>query len=286
MRLTALVCAAALLTALLPPGVAAATWSASGGGPGRSSAATVAPPTGVTVAWDPTVHVSWTATASSWAAGHRVLRAVAPTGPYSTVAELPGRSTATLDDRPGAGSWYYRVVAYAGTTWTSTPSAPAGRVDPTYVFSGTSGYTATGCAAATSMSDMKQGFVPTGAGVSVSLSSGTTITVCSDTFTTGQSLAAGTTTVTLHTSNDKSNKSCDLGLALLRNGSQSLGTRTGTIPAGQTAASPMVWSFPTTGAAFSTGDRLNLRLTPSTTCSGTMLYAAGANVRSRLTLPG
>ena len=91
------------------------------------SATTVAAPTGLTATGAPTVTLGWTATASTWATGHRVLRATASGGPYTQIAEISPRTTVSYQDTPGVGTYYYVVRGYYGT-WESANSNEAGPV--------------------------------------------------------------------------------------------------------------------------------------------------------------
>ena len=93
--------------------------------------ATLAAPTGVAATVQSnggTVRVSWTATASTWATGHRVLRATASGGPYTQIQQIAGRTTVTFDDVPGTGTFYYVVRGYYsgnGANWESANSSQA-----------------------------------------------------------------------------------------------------------------------------------------------------------------
>ncbi len=90
--------------------------------------ATLAPPTGVSASVQngTTAHLSWTATSSIWASGHRVFRATTAGGPYSQIQQIAGRTTVTYDDVPGVGTFYYVVRGYYdanGANWESVNSA-------------------------------------------------------------------------------------------------------------------------------------------------------------------
>jgi hypothetical protein len=93
--------------------------------------ATLAAPTGVSATVQSnggTVRVSWTATSSIWASGHRILRATNPGGPYSQIQQIAGLATATYDDVPGLGTFYYVVRGYYstnGANWESVNSTQA-----------------------------------------------------------------------------------------------------------------------------------------------------------------
>src|SRR3989475_12590775 len=71
--------------------------------------ATLAAPTGLSAtvqANGSTVRITWTATSSTWASGHRVYRATSAGGPYSQIQQIVGRATVTDDDVPGVGTFY------------------------------------------------------------------------------------------------------------------------------------------------------------------------------------
>jgi hypothetical protein len=283
-RVAALLTAAGLLLTLHPSGDASAAWSVSADGTSAAAADTLAAPTSVTVTWNPVVHVSWTASASPWATGYRVLRAVAPAGPWTQIADVAAPTT-TVDDTPGAGTYYYAVQAYK-EGWSSTVSDVAARSDATYVFRSTSGFTGTTCPASAGRYDMEQGYVPTGAGGGAPVSD---LSFCTDTFRTGQFLPAGQTTVTAYAANSN-NKNCTMTLILLQNGATLLGYGTGTVPAGKTTAAPLTWTFSTSSVAFATGDRLMLQVSAqgnsgTNNCSDTRVWDDGAAVPSRVTLP-
>lgn len=266
---------------MVPTAVSAA-WSATAAGSALASATTLAPPASTTLTWDPTVHVTWTASSSDWAAGYRVLRGVAPDALTNLVADQP--TPTTVDDLPGAGTHYYAVVAYRNG-WTSPRGTVVARSDRAYLLTGaapTNG--TTGCATATSITGMRQGFPLTGTGVSATLGS-TTYTVCTDTWTTGQSLPAGSTTVTAYVGNTHNKTACSVAVDV-RAGTTSLGSATISIPAGQTATAPMEWTVPTTAFSFTTGQRVSVTLTPAggQGCNNTTLRAASSTSPSKVTL--
>ena len=110
----------------------AATFTAPTTNPSNQLAtATLAAPTGVSATVQSnggTVRVAWTATSSTWASGHRVLRATSSGGPYSQIQQIAGRATVTYDDVPGVGTFYYVVRGYYDTNaanWESQNSAQA-----------------------------------------------------------------------------------------------------------------------------------------------------------------
>ena len=58
------------------------------------------------------VDLSWTATADTYAGGHRVLRSTTSGGPYTQIAGVTPRTTTTYTDNPAAGTYYYVVRAF------------------------------------------------------------------------------------------------------------------------------------------------------------------------------
>lgn len=82
---------------------------------------------------NPDVTLSWTASTSGWASGYRVYRGTSSGGPYTQIGTVGGVSTTTLNDTPGAGTFYYVVRAYlAGTTWESPDSNEIGATTSGY----------------------------------------------------------------------------------------------------------------------------------------------------------
>ena len=60
----------------------------------------------------PNIILNWTATATAYAAGTNVLRATVSGGPYSQIAQVTPRTTATYTDTPAAGTYYYVLRSY------------------------------------------------------------------------------------------------------------------------------------------------------------------------------
>jgi hypothetical protein len=93
--------------------------------------ATLVAPTGVTAPVQSnggTVRVTWTATSSTWATGHRIYRATSAGGPFTLIQQIAGRTTVTYDDVPGVGTFFYVVRGYYdtnGANWSSVDSAQA-----------------------------------------------------------------------------------------------------------------------------------------------------------------
>ena len=85
---------------------------------------TLDPPTGLTAAGGTSVTLDWTATADTYAGGHRVLRSTTAGGPYTQIAEITPRTTTTYVDTPAAGTYYYVVGAFY-QSWESANSNEA-----------------------------------------------------------------------------------------------------------------------------------------------------------------
>ena len=97
--------------------------------------------------------------------------------------------------------------------------------------------------------------------------SGRTYTDCSDTFSSSQSLAAGTVTANLNFWNTSASKDCTVvGELQWWHASSSTVTSLGTsstitIPANTNTITPFNWSWATAGATFADGDRLYFLMT-------------------------
>jgi predicted ribosomally synthesized peptide with SipW-like signal peptide len=247
----------------------------------------LAAPTGLTAVNGPTVSLSWAATTSTWASGYRVYRGSTQGGPYSQIAEVVGQSTTTYVDTPPAGTSYYVVGAYyAGTTWISPTSNEVVRRDSVFVFSSSTGFTGTNCANAQKKRDMQTAYSPAGPEESHRRSGGTgTVSFCSDAFPGGQTLAAGTTTVSAYFNNTAAS-ACTITARLYRNGTTQLGSGSTSIPA-LSAKTLRSWSFATATTALAAGDRLGLHLTwaNTTSCNSTNLYWNAAASASQVTVP-
>lgn len=78
-----------------------------------------------------TIDLSWTATADTYASGHRVYRATTPGGPYDQAGELTPRTTATFQDSGlTGGTTYYYVVRAFYQAWQSADSNEASATAP------------------------------------------------------------------------------------------------------------------------------------------------------------
>ena len=116
----------ALAVAILSMAVSAyAVWSNSFANTGNDFASdTLNPPAGLGATGGASVSLSWTATADTYASGHRVLRGTATGGPYTQIAEVTPRTTTTYPDSPAAGTYYYVVRAFY-QSWESVNSNEA-----------------------------------------------------------------------------------------------------------------------------------------------------------------
>jgi len=82
---------------------------------------TLDPPTGLSATGGASIALSWTATADTYASGHRVLRGTATGGPYTQIAEVTPRTTTTYVDSPAAGTYFYVLRSYY-QSWESVNS--------------------------------------------------------------------------------------------------------------------------------------------------------------------
>lgn len=85
-----------------------------------------------TPALSSSIVVSWSATASTWAAGYIVSRATAAAGPYVDIATVSGRGATTYlnSPLPFSTTFHYRVRAIKAA-WSSTPTATVSRTTKT-----------------------------------------------------------------------------------------------------------------------------------------------------------
>jgi hypothetical protein len=124
-------------------GAAVASFNKATTAAGNISANVLAAPTSVTDAGTGPITLNWTATASTFATGTRVLRGTTAGGPYSQIAQVTPRTTTTyVDTPPGPGTYYYVVQAYY-QQWTSANSneASGARIPITLIQKATGGNT-------------------------------------------------------------------------------------------------------------------------------------------------
>jgi hypothetical protein len=168
------------LVVALGGGTAYAYWSASGSGSGSATTATLNPPTGVTVPAisGNTVHVTWTASATTGAptpSGYYVTRSGAPACGTSLAATI---SATSCDDTAAAGTYTYTVTAVYHS-WTAASAASgavimrtATKLEFTGQPSNTSAGSAISPAVAVTVEDAAGNAVPVG-GRSVTVAIGT-----------------------------------------------------------------------------------------------------------------
>jgi photosystem II stability/assembly factor-like uncharacterized protein len=126
MRRLKIAVVAALVAALACAGVAAAVMSDQVSAAGSVSTGTLQPATGVasthpnaTGASAGQVNLTWTASPSTFVAGHRVLGASSPGGPWSTVATLGAAASSYNDTTAPYNAERYYVVQAFRNTWTA-----------------------------------------------------------------------------------------------------------------------------------------------------------------------
>jgi hypothetical protein len=84
-----------------------------------------------TVAVNPSVALTWTATSSTWADGYEILRSLVAGGPYASIATVSGVNTATYTDSTVLFSTVYRYVVRATkASWRSALSNEASITTP------------------------------------------------------------------------------------------------------------------------------------------------------------
>ena len=100
------------------------------------STATLQAPTGLGAAagcnfLSPKVTLTWTATTSTFADGYDVYRGTVNGGPYSNIAHVNGRTTATyVDTSVSSNRTYYYVLRSTAYGWTSANSNQASATTP------------------------------------------------------------------------------------------------------------------------------------------------------------
>ena len=121
----ATICAAAVL--LLAPSAARSLALLSDTGQvqnGTFTTDTLDPPSGLMAAGGASITLNWTATADTYATGHRVYRSTSSGGPYGQIAEVTPRTTTTYIDNPAAGTYFYVTRAFH-QNWESMDSNEA-----------------------------------------------------------------------------------------------------------------------------------------------------------------
>jgi hypothetical protein len=115
---------AALLAVPAISGVLAFFSDAASVGGNAFNADTLDPASGLSATGGTTVSLSWTATADTYASGHRIYSSSTSGGPYSQVGQVTPRTTTTFVDSPVAGAYFYVVRAYY-QNWESANSNEA-----------------------------------------------------------------------------------------------------------------------------------------------------------------
>jgi len=100
-----------------------------------ASAGQLAAPSGLSASADTLIcriTLSWTASSTTWASGHKVYRSTSSGGPFALIATVSPRTTTTYADTDAAlragVNYYYQIRAYYSTTtwlsaWSNTASA-------------------------------------------------------------------------------------------------------------------------------------------------------------------
>jgi hypothetical protein len=110
---------------------------APGVGSNAFSTATLQPPTGLSAAAGcqflaPRITLTWTATSSTFADGYDVYRSTTSGGPYSSIAHVTGRTTASYVDASGLSlnTTYYYVLRSTAHSWSSANSTQTSAKTP------------------------------------------------------------------------------------------------------------------------------------------------------------
>ena len=135
----------AALTVIVPVSLARFIDTASS--TGAFTAATLAPPTGVSATGGTSVSLSWTASTSTGATGTIVERAAVLAGPYSQIGTATPVSATSYVDNPAAGTNWYRLSTYIGN-WRSATTTPVSATVTTSTSTG-----AKSCAPASNVAD-------------------------------------------------------------------------------------------------------------------------------------
>ena len=114
---------AASLAIIVSGGLALAVFGSSASVGGNTFTTTIlAPPTGPAAVGGANIVLTWTATTSTFATGTNVLRSSTSGGPYTQIAQVTPRTTATYTDSPVAGTYYYVLQSYF-QNWVSVNTA-------------------------------------------------------------------------------------------------------------------------------------------------------------------
>ena len=211
-------------------------------------------------------------------------------------------SALTLDTRlscidfAGTGGTYQVVALYrnaAGAVTEGPPSSvsttPPPTAPSTYYFKQTAGNTSDGttCLSAFRRRDMETGYAGSDPQETYArTSSNVSLNFCSPASIGGETIPAGTTTVSGYVSNS-AGSTCDISASLYKNGTTLLGSASVTVPSGS-ANTLRTWTFSNSSTTLAPGDRLNLYMnwTQVKACNSTVLFYGGRTNRSSVSMPG
>ena len=100
---------------------------------GSFASDTLAPPTSLAASGGASITLTWTATPDTYAAGYHLYRATSSGGTYTLVATITPRTTTTVVDNPGNGTFWYRLRAYF-QSWESVDSNTVSATDGTTLY--------------------------------------------------------------------------------------------------------------------------------------------------------
>lgn len=92
-------------------------------------------PTSPSATGGSSIQLNWTASADTYATGHRVLRGTSAGGPFSQIAEVTPRTTTTYTDSPSGGTYYYVIRAYYQNWESADTSVVSAQATPSTGFS-------------------------------------------------------------------------------------------------------------------------------------------------------
>lgn len=105
-----------------------AVFSASKTPPATLATDTILGPTGLSAVGGKTAALSWTQSASTYAAGYNVLRSTTSGSGYAPIATATPRSTVSYTDSPAFDGTYYYVLTTYDQNWTSAQTAQVSAV--------------------------------------------------------------------------------------------------------------------------------------------------------------
>lgn len=236
--------------------------------------------------------LEWNANSERNVIGYRVYNAgstlVCPASAQTLSLKL-----SCIDQTVGNGGTYTVRALYrnAADVVTEGPSAPVttGSFTRTYYLKQTTGNTsdATTCAGAFRKRDMQMGYAGADPEETYNrTSSNVSLNFCSPAFSGGDTVQAGTTTVSGYVSNS-AGSTCAITASLLKNGTTLLGGTSVTVPQ-QSGNTLRTWTFANSSTTLAAGDRLDLYMnwTQVKACDSTVLRYGGTTNRSSVALPG